>query len=72
MKIETNWEDVSVYFVEFKVRTKEGKTMKLRRTLVFDDWIKEEAVYNVIRNKFSNVCSIDHIELFDEMGLKLI
>lgn len=72
MKIETNWEDVSVYFVEFNVRTKEGKTMKLRRTLVFDDFIKEEAVYNVIKNKFSNVCSIDHIELFDEMGLKLI
>lgn len=71
MKIETNWEDVSVYFVEFKVKNIEGETMKLRRTLVFDDFIKEGTVNNVIRNKFSNVCSIDHIELFDEMGLKL-
>lgn len=71
MRIETNWKDVSIYFVEFKVMTKEGQTMKLRRTLVFDDYIKEEVVKNVISNKFSNVCSIDYIELYDEMGLKL-
>lgn len=71
MKIETHWEDVCIYFVEFRVKRQDGKVMKLHRTLVFKEFLKEKKVEQLILTKFSNVCSIDYIDLIDEMGLKM-
>ncbi|TFJ41167.1 hypothetical protein CKN73_05640 [Carnobacterium divergens] len=68
MRIEDNWEDAFLYYVEFQV--KQGATFKIiRKNIVLYEEMKKFEIMNLIEAKFGNVISVQAVEFYDDILL---
>lgn len=68
MRIEDNWEDGFLYYVEFQV--KQGEMLKvIRKNLVVYEELKEKEIMSLVKDKFSNVINVHLVEYYDDILL---
>lgn len=72
MRIEDNWKDVAIYFVEFHVEIKGYGRKLIKKTLVLEQEISDYEVEKIIKKKFQGVCEVRYVDILDESALKMI
>lgn len=65
-KVEDYWEDVTVYYVEFKSLNREQELSTHRRTLIFRTSISPSAVKKVVKGSFSNIIEVTEVDELTE------
>lgn len=69
--IEENWQDVTVYYVEFTSLGRNQTISTHRKTLIFNNSIIVEDVYDLVKARFSNILDVTEVdELADGLLLK--
>lgn len=68
MRIEDNWIEGFLYYIEFRVETNEINR-NIKKIIILHEELDKIEVIKIIKSRFSHVKEVIHVDLFDEVLL---
>lgn len=68
MRIEDNWIEGFLYYIEFRVETNEINR-NIKKIIILHEELDNIEVIKIIKSRFSHVKEVIHVDLFDEVLL---